>query len=183
MNRRQFKIPPLKQLREFERERARERLNDFVNPNGTEQHESRPEPEAGLELDTRRISPPVSGPLTDRIRAIRPELFESQESATLAQAAFYTLDGAEFCQIPCTEFAGIIIIGRGQNATVKIDDPYVHRVHAHMRWNAEQNAHIIAHGGGENSTYVNRQKVTAPITLPNGARVRVGRTELIYQLR
>lgn len=182
MNRRQFKILPLRQLREFERERARERLNDFVNPNVTE-HEPRPEPEPGLDLDTRRISQPVSGPLTDRIRTIRPELFEAQQSDALAHASFATLAGAQLCEIPCSESAGIIIIGRGQNATVKVDDPYVHRVHAHMRWNAAEHAHVIAHGGGENSTYVNRQKVTAPVTLPNGARVRVGRTELIYQLR
>ena len=181
MNRRQFKIPPLRQVREYERERAKERLNEFVNPNVSKQ-EDRPDPDTGLDFDTRQISEPASGPLTDRIRTLHPDLFEAGPVQETSHAALYTLDGELYCEIPCSEFAGIIIIGRGQNATVRIDDPYVHRVHAHLRWNPEDEAHIIAHGGGENSTYINREKVTTPVKLLNGAHIRLGKTELIYYI-
>ncbi|HLT19649.1 MAG TPA: FHA domain-containing protein, partial [Thermomicrobiales bacterium] len=90
--------------------------------------------------------------------------------------------GNEIASLPCDEASGIIILGRGQNATVRISDPYVHRVHAHMRWDASVGAHIIVHGGGENATYVNRRKIRAPLTLQSGNRIRLGRTELIYRI-
>jgi hypothetical protein len=182
MTRRQFNLRAIKQIREMEQSRARERLAEFVDP-------SFPGVDGALDYadermaDTRRDVKPVSGPLSDRLRQIDPQRYEGQaKKRESVRVTLVDLDGAEVASLPCDELSGIIILGRGQNATVRINDSYVHRVHAHMRWDAAVNSHIIVHGGGENATYVNKRKIRAPFTLQDGHRIRLGRTELIYRI-
>lgn len=181
MNRRQFNLRAIKEIRELEQTRAKERLAEFVDPffpGGPENLH-----DADAMVDTRRDVRPVSGPLSDRLRGEAPP--QRTTSGLLGKDRTVTLedlDGSEIASLPCDESAGIIILGRGQNATVRISDPYVHRVHAHMRWDSSVGSHIIVHGGGENATYVNRRKIRAPYTLQNGNRIRLGRTELIYRI-
>lgn len=185
MTRRQFNLRAIKEIRELEQTRARERLAEFVDPffPGSKAEEQPTMPDSMLE--TRRDVKPVSGPLSDRLRAATPaECRDEDESRPdgVHQVFLEDPDGNLMASLPSDDTAGIIILGRGQNATVRISDPYVHRVHAHMRWDAGVGAHIIVHGGGENATYVNRRKIRAPYTLQNGNRIRLGRTELIYRI-
>ena len=190
MSRRQFNLRAIREVREREQKRAKERLADFVDPFYASQASSQqvaspvPNEYENLDdmsmLDTRRDMRPVTGPLSSRLQ-------QAQESMTLDPNKPRTVsledpDGNFFASLPCDEAAGIIILGRGQNATVRINDPYIHRVHAHMRWDPSVSSHIIVHGGGENATYVNRRKIRAPYTLQDGNRIRLGRTEMIYRI-
>lgn len=187
MTRRQFNLRALKQIREMEQSRARERLAQFVDPQAHGPTAEEPPTHRGIDYDymseTRRDIKPVSGPLSDRLRlAAEQQDARSASGGGTTRVTLEDLDGNEIASLPCDEASGIIILGRGQNATVRISDPYVHRVHAHMRWDASVGAHIIVHGGGENATYVNRRKIRAPLTLQSGNRIRLGRTELIYRI-
>lgn len=100
-----------------------------------------------------------------------------------ARAYFLTDDGGILAEIPCDENAGIITIGRGKTAEIRINDPYVHRLQAEIRWDESAEAHYLAHGGGENGTYVNRHRVQQPYRLHGGERLRFGKTELVYRIR
>lgn len=186
MTRRQFNLRALKQIREMEQSRARERLAQFVDPHTHVQDIAEAPTHHGIEYDamseTRRDIKPVSGPLSDRLRLSAVQAEQAAGGGAATRATLDDLDGNVVANLPCDESAGIIILGRGQNATVRISDPYVHRVHAHMRWDSSVGAHIIVHGGGENATYVNRRKIRAPLTLQSGNRIRIGRTELIYRI-
>jgi len=185
MSRRQFNLRAIKEIRELEQSRAKERLAEFVDPFFPGSAPQRDDfDDADAMVDTRRDVKPVSGPLSDRLRAV-----SSSQSASAAPAPgkprivrLEDPDGNSVASLPCDESAGIIILGRGQNATVRLSDPYVHRVHAHMRWDSSVGSHIIVHGGGENATYVNRRKIRAPYTLQEGNRIRLGRTEMIYRI-
>ncbi len=183
MTRRQFNLRAIKQVREMEQTRARERLEELSNPGVVEGNAETGKFVEDHLLETRRDIRPVSGPLSDRLRQIDPRRFEQRENQETLRVTLQDLDGNDIASLPCDEMAGIIILGRGQNATVKIgNDPYVHRVHAHMRWDASTNSHIIVHGGGENATYVNKRKIRAPFTLHDGHRIRLGRTDLVYRV-
>ena len=186
MTRRQFNIRAIKKVREMEQVRAKERLAEFVDPFFPGTQREAPEPSDGP--DTRRDVRPVSGPLSDRLRTVetaeveQPPLTQTEPRGPASEVVIEDLDGNLLATLPCDETAGIIILGRGQNATVRITDPYVHRVHAHMRWDASVGSHIIVHGGGENATYVNRRKIRAPLTLRDGNRIRLGRSEMVYRI-
>jgi hypothetical protein len=99
------------------------------------------------------------------------------------RAFFLTSDGGVLSELPCHEDAGTLSIGRAQTADIRVLDPYVHRHHAEIHWDAGKNAHMIAHGGGENGTYVNRHRVKLPLMLVGGEQIRIGKTRLIYRIR
>jgi hypothetical protein len=182
MSRRQFNLRAIKEIRELEQTRARERLAEFVDPffpGGAPEFDS-----MEAMVDTRRDVQPVSGPLSDRLRGATAPSKPAPDGRAVKDRTVSLEDpeGNLMASLPCDETAGIIILGRGQNATVRLSDPYVHRVHAHMRWDSSVGSHIIVHGGGENATYVNRRKIRAPYTLQDGNRIRLGRTEMIYRI-
>ncbi len=183
MFRKESNTENIRKIRAHEETRARERLIEI-----TDHGIKRPEnPQSdNSEGDSGNVSTPIPSPgrLADRLRAIDPKRFGGEEQAKNAQvsAGLFSLDGKKIADLPCDAAAGIIILGRGDNATVRLNDPYVHRVHAHMRWEPEACVHQIVHGGGENATYVNCQKVRTPVTLKNGHRIRMGKTELVYRI-
>jgi FHA domain len=184
MSRRQFNLRAIKEIREHEQSRAKERLAEFVDPFYSGAGETGDFDDADAMVDTRRDVKAVSGPLSDRLHsATNPQvpIFESRPGEDRL-VSLEDPEGNLMASLPCDETAGIIILGRGQNATVRIVDPYVHRVHAHMRWDSSVSSHIIVHGGGENATYVNRRRIRAPYTLQDGNRIRLGRTEMIYRI-
>jgi pSer/pThr/pTyr-binding forkhead associated (FHA) protein len=92
-------------------------------------------------------------------------------------------DGSILAEVPCVERTTPIILGRGRTADISIDDPYVHRRQAELRWDPETSCHFISHGGGANPTYVNRHRVHLPMRLIGGEHLRVGKTSLIYRIR
>jgi hypothetical protein len=107
----------------------------------------------------------------------------AQSTSIETRAFLLTADGGVLAELPCSEDAGVVVLGRGQAADIKVNDPYAHRQHAEIRWDAGKNVHMIAHGGGENGTYVNRHRVRLPLMLVGGEQIRIGKTRLIYKVR
>lgn len=106
------------------------------------------------------------------------DLLEAVGHATLSK-----LDGTVIARMPCSAELGTAVIGRGSLSDIRIHDPWMHREHAHITWDGAARAHMIADAGGANGTFVNLQRVATavPTRLTDGARVRVGKTELIYR--
>lgn len=99
----------------------------------------------------------------------------------LGYATLGLLDGTVIARLPCGVELGTAVIGRGSLSDIRIHDPWIHRVHAHIDWDVGLRAHVISHVGGINGTFVNLQRVISPTRLTDGARVRVGKTELVYR--
>jgi pSer/pThr/pTyr-binding forkhead associated (FHA) protein len=69
-----------------------------------------------------------------------------------------------------------LIVGRGEKCHVVLDDTYVSQVHARIF--AKDDGYVLEDLGSTNGTYLNRQKVTAPVEVQRGDRVKIGRTVL-----
>lgn len=134
---------------------------------------------------TRRIDPPcdTDAAAYDGSLAWTTDSTPSHSSGVETRAFLMTAEGGVLAELPCTADAGAVVIGRGKAADVRIDDPYVHRHQAEIAWDAERATHVIAHGGGENGTYVNRHRVHLPLRLVGGEQLRFGKTRLVYRVR
>src|SRR5215218_4383128 len=73
-------------------------------------------------------------------------------------------------------------IGRAPSSTLRIDDPTVSRVHARISGNGNGTA-VIEDAGSSHGTYVDGARITGPITLRDGLRVRLGDQELTVERR
>lgn len=137
------------------------------------------------EDDTRQIGPQsASHPAAyDGSLAQQADSAATRSPEIEARAYFLTVDGGVLAEIPCRENAGSLMIGRGQAADVRIDDPYVHRQQAEIHWDDAASAHIITHAGGQNGTWVNRQRIDQPTRLTGGESLRFGKTRLFYRIR
>lgn len=131
---------------------------------------------------TRRFTLTGTGSL---VETVHPSQVSASEPETEVESRAYLMtgDGGVLAEIPCNEQAGIITLGRGKAAEIRIHDPYVHRLQAEIRWDEHQKSHVLSHGGGENPTYVNRHPIQAPHSLYGGERLRFGRTNLVYRIR
>ncbi|HUG15342.1 MAG TPA: FHA domain-containing protein [Thermomicrobiales bacterium] len=110
-----------------------------------------------------------------------PEQDAPAEQGGVAYATLGMLDGAIVARLQCHENLGRVVLGRGSLSEVRLHDPFVHRVHAELHWDPASRAHVITHGGGANGTFVNLQRIDQPARLTDGARIRVGKTELVYR--
>ena len=72
-----------------------------------------------------------------------------------------------------------ILIGRGTDAAIRLDDDYVSTRHARIASSADQ--WFVEDLGSTNGTYVGTARITAPTTLTLGTQVRIGKT--ILELR
>jgi pSer/pThr/pTyr-binding forkhead associated (FHA) protein len=72
-----------------------------------------------------------------------------------------------------------ILIGRGTDAAIRLDDDYVSTRHARIASSGEQ--WFVEDLGSTNGTYVGTARITQPTTLALGTRVRIGKT--ILELR
>jgi len=76
---------------------------------------------------------------------------------------------------------GTTTIGRDEGADVCIeDDPHVSRHHALVT--AKGNSYYLEDSGSANGTFLNGKRLSGRKELTSGDRVKVGRTELIYEL-
>lgn len=134
---------------------------------------------------TRPIHLPGSEMLReDRAQALSTTISDGAADTEVAfRAYFLTVEGGILAEIPCAEEAGTITIGRGRAAEIRVNDPYVHRLQAEIRWDADAKAHFIRHGGGENGTYVKGNRIEQPLQLRGGEHLRFGKTELTYRIR
>jgi pSer/pThr/pTyr-binding forkhead associated (FHA) protein len=72
--------------------------------------------------------------------------------------------------------AAPITIGRSADCTVVIDDDYASNHHA--RISPHEGGWVLEDLGSTNGTYVQRTRVTGPISVPLGAPIRIGKTVL-----
>jgi pSer/pThr/pTyr-binding forkhead associated (FHA) protein len=69
-----------------------------------------------------------------------------------------------------------ILIGRGSDAAIRLDDDYVSTRHARIASSGDQ--WFIEDLGSTNGTYMGSHRLTQPTTLTLGNRVRIGKTTL-----
>ena len=72
-----------------------------------------------------------------------------------------------------------MLIGRGADATLRLDDDYVSTRHARIATNGEQ--WFVEDLGSTNGTYLGSQRVVAPTPIAVGTPVRIGKT--VVELR
>lgn len=72
-----------------------------------------------------------------------------------------------------------ILLGRGTDASIRLDDDYVSTRHARFATNGEQ--WFVEDVGSTNGTYLGSQRVTSPVPVGVGIQVRLGKT--IVELR
>lgn len=67
-----------------------------------------------------------------------------------------------------------ILLGRGTDAAIRLDDDYVSTRHARFATNGEQ--WFVEDLGSTNGTYLGSQRITAPVPIGIGIQVRLGKT-------
>ncbi|MCD9154343.1 FHA domain-containing protein FhaB/FipA [Aeromicrobium duanguangcaii] len=72
-----------------------------------------------------------------------------------------------------------VLLGRGTDAAIRLDDDYVSTRHARFATNGEQ--WFVEDLGSTNGTYIGSQRVTTPEPVAIGTAVRLGKT--IVELR
>jgi Inner membrane component of T3SS, cytoplasmic domain len=72
-----------------------------------------------------------------------------------------------------------ILIGRGTDAAIRLDDDYVSTRHARIASSGDQ--WFVEDLGSTNGTYIGSARITQPTTLTMGTQVRIGKT--ILELR
>jgi len=72
-----------------------------------------------------------------------------------------------------------ILIGRGADAAIRLDDDYVSTRHARIAASGDQ--WFVEDLGSTNGTYVGTVRITQPTTITLGTQVRIGKT--ILELR
>ena len=69
-----------------------------------------------------------------------------------------------------------ILIGRGADAAIRLDDDYVSTRHARIASSGDQ--WFVEDLGSTNGTYIGSHRLTQPTTLTLGSKVRIGKTTL-----
>lgn len=76
------------------------------------------------------------------------------------------------------ELEPVTIIGRGRNATVRIESSFVSSEHAQLAWH--DGAWWASDLHSTNGTLVNGKEISAPVKLKVGDRIQIG--EVVFQL-
>jgi len=74
---------------------------------------------------------------------------------------------------------GETLIGRGDDATIRVASDYVSRRHARVV--ADPRRAVLEDLGAKNGTYLNGQRIEAPVELRHGDRITVGPTVLVFR--
>ena len=69
-----------------------------------------------------------------------------------------------------------ILIGRGTDAAIRLDDDYVSTRHARIASSADQ--WFVEDLGSTNGTYLNTKRVSSPLQIKRGDRIKIGATVL-----
>ena len=72
-----------------------------------------------------------------------------------------------------------LLIGRGSDAAIKLDDDYVSTRHARIAASGDQ--WFVEDLGSTNGTYIGSVRITQPTTITLGTQVRIGKTILELQ--
>ena len=71
------------------------------------------------------------------------------------------------------------VLGRGEAAEIRLDDPYASSRHAQLLLSA--GVVVLEDLGSTNGTYLNEELLHGPAPLHNGDRVRIGDSEFTYE--
>jgi len=71
------------------------------------------------------------------------------------------------------------VLGRGDGAEIRLDDPYASGRHAQLVLAA--GVVVLEDLGSTNGTYLNEELLAGPAPLHNGDRVRIGDSEFTYE--
>ena len=74
------------------------------------------------------------------------------------------------------ELGDELTLGRAAGCQVTLDDTYVSQLHARLF--RKDGQFYVEDLGSTNGTYLNRRKVTSPVTIRRGDRLQVGKTVL-----
>jgi FHA domain len=75
---------------------------------------------------------------------------------------------------------GDIVLGRGERAEIRLEDPFASARHARVY--EQGNAIVIEDLGSTNGTYLNEELLESPRPLHPGDRVRIGDSELTFEV-
>ena len=71
------------------------------------------------------------------------------------------------------------VLGRGETAEIRLDDPYASARHAQLVMQA--GVVVLEDLGSTNGTYLNEERLQGPAPLHSGDRVRIGDSEFTYE--
>jgi predicted component of type VI protein secretion system len=74
------------------------------------------------------------------------------------------------------QLGGELVIGRADTCQLSLDDTYVSQMHARIF--PKGDGIMLEDLGSTNGTYLNRRRVTEPMELQRGDRVKIGKTVL-----
>ncbi len=69
-----------------------------------------------------------------------------------------------------------LLIGRGSDAAIRLDDDYVSTRHARIAASGDQ--WFVEDLGSTNGTYIGSSRLTQPTTVQLGTQIRIGKTTL-----
>jgi pSer/pThr/pTyr-binding forkhead associated (FHA) protein len=75
---------------------------------------------------------------------------------------------------------GDIVLGRGDRAEIRLEDPFASSRHAHIY--EQGNIVVIEDLGSTNGTYLNEELLQTPRPLHPGDRVRIGDSEFAFEV-
>jgi len=75
---------------------------------------------------------------------------------------------------------GDIVMGRGDRAAIRLEDPFASARHARLR--EQGNIVVVEDLGSTNGTYLNEELLETPRPLHPGDRVRIGDSEFTFEV-
>jgi pSer/pThr/pTyr-binding forkhead associated (FHA) protein len=123
---------------------------------------------------TRRQPAPARPPARPQPASRPAEPQRGRRDRSAARKLVVTEGALQGTTIPLTDSP--ITIGRADDSTLVLTDDYVSTRHARLV--PQGDAWVLEDLGSTNGTYLGRQRVTAPVPVPLGAAIRVGKTVL-----
>jgi len=77
------------------------------------------------------------------------------------------------------DIGGGAVLGRGEVAEIRLDDPFASSRHAQLTLQA--GVVVLEDLGSTNGTYLNEELLAGPAPLHNGDRLRIGESEFTYE--
>ena len=71
-----------------------------------------------------------------------------------------------------------LTVGRAASCTLTLDDTFVSQVHVRVAWRDRK--FVVEDAGSTNGTYLNQERLLAPVVLRPGDRVQIGSTVLEF---
>ena len=117
----------------------------------------------------------TAGPTRRERRAVERQARQASRPARGTPSKVVVLDGPN-AGATATLDGGQVLVGRGPEAAIRLDDDYVSTRHA--RIGSSGDTWYVEDLGSTNGTYIGSHRLTQPTAVQLGSRVRVGKTTL-----